>query len=137
MKFKRGEKVRFLEGEEPLTVREADERFGYLLGTPHGGQCYADEEQIVAWQEKKEGAMQVNGHMPFEAGVAMAENIVRLGDENKRMQEQIQAVRGAIIGALAGGHMDGPQGASYSKSVLLQIADLLEITVPETSIPER
>lgn len=77
--------------------------------------------------------MQMSGEMPFETGVVMADTIVRLGNENRRMQEQILVVRGAILGALAGGHMEGPDGASYSKSVLLQIADLLEITLPESS----
>lgn len=41
------------------------------------------------------------------------------------MEEKIAMVRGAIIGALAGGHMEGRDGVSYSKNVLLQIADFL------------
>jgi len=43
----------------------------------------------------------------------------------------IAAVRGAIIGALAGGHMEGPEGADYSKALLLNIADLLGLAIPD------
>lgn len=42
----------------------------------------------------------------------------------------ILAVRGAIIDALAGGHLDGPDASGYAKSVLAQIADLLDIKLP-------
>lgn len=46
------------------------------------------------------------------------------------MAGSILAVRGAIIGALAGGHLDGPDASGYAKSVLAQIADLLDIKLP-------
>jgi hypothetical protein len=50
--------------------------------------------------------------------------------EIERWQEQIATVRGCIIGALAGGHMEGKDGAGYSKQVLLFIAESLGIDIP-------
>jgi len=52
-------------------------------------------------------------------------------NEVQEHKEQVSFVRGIIIGALAGGHMEGREGASYSRSVLLQIADLLDIKIPD------
>jgi hypothetical protein len=49
----------------------------------------------------------------------------------EKREQQVQTVRGAITGALAGGHIDGQDGAGYSKNVLRQIADLLDIELPE------
>ena len=54
------------------------------------------------------------------------------GTRLQKREQQVQTVRGAIIGALAGGHIDGTDGAAYSKNVLRQIADLLDIELPES-----
>lgn len=45
---------------------------------------------------------------------------------------RLAGVQGAIIGALAGGHMEGKEGYEYSKSVLIQIAELLNLDIPES-----
>jgi hypothetical protein len=45
--------------------------------------------------------------------------------------DKISMVKGAIIGALGGGHIDGRDGASYCKAVLASIAEILDITIPE------
>lgn len=50
------------------------------------------------------------------------------------MEEKLAAVRGTIIGALAGGHMQFGEGYDYSKHILLQIADFLDITIPQSVI---
>jgi hypothetical protein len=52
--------------------------------------------------------------------------------EQFTMEDRLGMVRGAIIGALAGGHMEGREGYEYSKHILLQIADFLELTIPES-----
>jgi hypothetical protein len=63
---------------------------------------------------------------------ATGEFVNDLGTRLQKRERQVQTVRGAIIGALAGGHIDGPDGAAYSKNVLRQIADLLDIELPES-----
>lgn len=57
--------------------------------------------------------------------------------EIERLRLGITTVRGCIIGALAGGHMEGNDGASYSKQVLLFIAETLGIDIPDIVKGER
>lgn len=52
------------------------------------------------------------------------------------LEEKIDMVRGAIIGALTGGHLESKDGASYGKSILLQIADILELNVTPATTPQ-
>lgn len=53
----------------------------------------------------------------------------------EKQQNQIEfyraGVQGAIIGSLAGGHMDGPDGGEWSKHVLAEIADMMGLEIPE------
>ena len=57
--------------------------------------------------------------------------------EIERLRLGISTVRGCIIGALAGGHMEGNDGARYSKQVLLFIAESLGIEIPDIVKGER
>jgi hypothetical protein len=57
-------------------------------------------------------------------------------DELQRRNEQIKMVRGAIIGAFAGGHLYGHDGSEYAKSVLLQVCDLLDIKIYDAVLSE-
>lgn len=55
-----------------------------------------------------------------------------LADWIQQQHHHQLAVQGAIIGAFASGHMEGKEGESYSKAILLQIADLLDLEIPES-----
>lgn len=49
--------------------------------------------------------------------------------EIARLRDQLAIVRGTVIGALTGGHLER-DGASYSRAVFLNIADILDIKLP-------
>lgn len=66
----------------------------------------------------------------IEAKVKQASNAI------KDLERGLSIVRGAIIGALATGHMDGRDGANYSRNVLHQIATALELDIPESVKPK-
>ena len=52
--------------------------------------------------------------------------------EIERLRLGITIARGCIIGALAGGHMDGEYSGEYGKNVLRQIAEALGIDISES-----
>lgn len=81
---------------------------------------------------RAESSIRIGSEMLGDHDYLTAEIELRIvADWLKQHSQKLAMVRGALIGAFAGGHMDGPDGKGYSKSILLQIADILDVKIVE------
>lgn len=66
-------------------------------------------------------------HRPMPVPVVPHEPLTERDAEIQRLRNTLAAVRGTLIGAWASGEVDGPDGSSYCKRVLAQIANDVSI----------